>query len=363
MTKISPNKNQVKTFQDWLLSWFSRHGRTDLPWQVNKTLYRVWISEIMLQQTQVSTAIPYYLKFMEKFPDLLSLANSHLDTALSYWAGLGYYARARNLHAAAIQILENHAGIFPSQLDLVIKLPGIGLSTASAILSIAENQPLAICDGNVKRVLSRLHCVDFPLNTPSAEKILWDLAEQYMPEKNCADYSQAIMDLGATLCTKSQPRCLDCPVNSICQAYLTKTQETYPIPKKPLARKTKYQSCLIFITSTHIALTQRPNTGIWGGLFTPIMANRLNNGSNPKDHPLFSQHAHHPYIYIDKQKHVFTHFDLYYDAYVFKLENPALIENTNWYSFEILETLALPAPIKTLLIKTKIYKKNLGVPQ
>ncbi len=267
----SPSNFQVKFLQEALLDWFSRHGRKNLPWQENKTLYRVWVSEIMLQQTQVSTVIPYYLKFLNTFPDVLSLANSSLDLVLSHWAGLGYYARARNLHKAAIQIKQNHAGNFPNQLDQVLELPGIGLSTGSAILSIAQNQPLAICDGNVKRVLSRLHCVNSPLNQSNTEKILWDLAKKYMPEKNCADYSQAIMDLGATLCTQSKPSCSICPLNSICQAYLTNTQTLYPVPKKPLVKKTKHQTFLIFTTPTHILLNQNPPTGIWGGLFTPLL--------------------------------------------------------------------------------------------
>jgi len=356
MAPFSAHQNQIKKFQDALLAWFSEHGRKDLPWQKNKTLYRVWISEIMLQQTQVSTVIPYYLKFLHQFPDLTSLATANLDLVLSHWAGLGYYARARNLHAAAIQILENHAGIFPNHLDQVIKLPGIGLSTASAILSIAENQPLAICDGNVKRVLSRLHCVNSPLNLTKTDKILFNLAQQYMPKENCADYSQAIMDLGATLCTKSQPRCKDCPVNSICQAYLTNTETTYPIPKKPLSRKIKRQTCLILITPTHIALSKRPPKGIWGGLFTPIMLNL----ENPKEQKYLEDlKSIYPYTYkyIATQKHVFTHFDLFYDAYVFNLKNIIQLENinplanTNWHHHQDLKTLALPTPMKTLLIK------------
>lgn len=343
----SPSNSQIKKLQDSLLAWFSSHGRKDLPWQKDKTLYRVWVSEIMLQQTQVSTVIPYYLKFMNQFPTIADLASSSLDLVLSHWAGLGYYARARNLHLAAIKIQENHAGQFPDQLDQVLNLPGIGLSTASAILSISQNQPLAICDGNVKRVLSRLHCVNSPLNQSNTEKILWDLAKKYMPEKNCADYSQAIMDLGATLCTQSKPSCLICPLNSICQAYLTNTQNFYPIPKKPLVKKTKHQTFLIFTTPTHILLNQNPLTGIWGGLFTPLLLEnhpeRLPDPIDPSIH-----------IYIEKQKHVFTHFDLIYDAYFLKINqafpHSNLKPNSNsWHPINSLDKLALPAPIKTLL--------------
>lgn len=336
----TPSEKQIKTFQNALLHWFSSHGRKNLPWQINKTAYRVWVSEIMLQQTQVQTVIPYFLKFLNQFPTISNLANSDLDLVLSLWAGLGYYARARNLHQAAKIISEKHAGEFPKDLLSVTNLPGIGKSTASAILSISDNQPLAICDGNVKRVLARLHCVNHALNTPSAEKILWHLAESYMPKQNCADYSQAIMDLGATVCTKKQPNCVICPVSSICEAYHTQTQANYPIPKKPLSRKIKYETFLIFKTQTHIALTQKPLKGIWGGLFTPILS------EHPKSHPLFSEN----YIqYIEPQKHAFTHFDLIYDAYIFELKNLIPIENSNWYAIHQLDQLALPTPIRNLL--------------
>lgn len=337
-----PSDSQIKFLQKSILSWFSTHGRKNLPWQENKTLYRVWVSEIMLQQTQVNTAIPYYLKFLNTFPDILTLANSPLDQVLSHWAGLGYYARARNLHKAAIQIKENYAGNFPDQLNQVLNLPGIGLSTASAILSISQNQPLAICDGNVKRVLSRLHCVNSPLNQSSTEKILWDLAKKYMPEKNCADYSQAIMDLGATLCTQSKPSCPICPLNSICQAYLTNTQTLYPIPKKPLIKKTKHLTFLIFYTSTHILLTQNPPTGIWGGLFTPLLLDK-----NPELLPQPINPSIH--IYINQQKHVFTHFDLIYDAYFLPTDQTFLHPHAIWQPANSMGTLALPAPIKKLL--------------
>jgi A/G-specific adenine glycosylase len=208
----------MSEFAARVLNWFDGHGRKDLPWQQNINPYRVWISEIMLQQTQVQTVIPYYERFMQSFPDLASLAAANIDAVLQHWSGLGYYARARNLHRAAQIIRDNHNGVFPNTFDDVVALPGIGRSTAGAVLAIASGARHAILDGNVKRVLARHAAVGgWPGKTEVVTR-LWSLAEENTPINRVADYTQAIMDLGATLCTRSKPGCYACPVAVDCAA-------------------------------------------------------------------------------------------------------------------------------------------------
>jgi len=212
-------------FAERLLDWYRVHGRHDLPWQSsnhadrtdsNLRLYRTWISEIMLQQTQVATVIPYYQRFMERFPGIASLAQASQDDVLLHWAGLGYYSRARNLHKAANAIADNHNGSFPTEFDDVLALPGIGPSTAGAILAQALDQRYAILDGNVKRVLARHEGIDGWPGQASVEKRLWQYAEAYTPPQHVADYTQAIMDLGATVCTRSSANCTSCPLSGSC---------------------------------------------------------------------------------------------------------------------------------------------------
>ena len=206
-------------FSDRILAWYDRHGRKDLPWQRERSPYRVWVSEIMLQQTQVATVIPYFERFMARFPDCGALADADLDAVLHLWSGLGYYARARNLHRAARVVRDEHAGTFPTDFDTVVALPGIGRSTAGAILAQACGQRHAILDGNVKRVLARHHAVaGWPGETAVANR-LWDYAEGHTPLKRVADYTQAMMDLGATVCTRARPRCGECPLADSCAAH------------------------------------------------------------------------------------------------------------------------------------------------
>lgn len=256
-------------FSRRLLHWFRKHGRHDLPWQQDITPYRAWISEIMLQQTQVTTVIPYFEKFIARFPDCQTLASAQLDEVLHYWAGLGYYARARNLHRAARIIMDEHDGIFPSDINQLLALPGIGRSTAGAILSLAYGQRYAILDGNVKRVLARYHAVTGWPGSSLVEQELWRFAEQYTPVKNAGHYTQAIMDLGATICTRRNPRCDICPVNEDCCAFQQSRQHEFPQAK---ARKTiPVRKTVFAILENHhgqILLEHRPPAGIWGGLWS-----------------------------------------------------------------------------------------------
>ena len=209
-----------ETFAARVLEWFDQHGRKDLPWQRDTTPYRVWVSEIMLQQTQVKTVIPYFERFMAALPQVQALAEAPEDRVLHLWTGLGYYARARNLHRSAQRVARELDGQFPETLAGLCDLPGVGRSTAGAILSIALGQRASILDGNVKRVLARYHRVEGWPGRSAVHQSLWDIAEQYTPAERCADYSQAIMDLGATLCTRSKPACDDCPLRGDCEARL-----------------------------------------------------------------------------------------------------------------------------------------------
>ncbi len=258
-----------KQFSGKLLAWHSKHGRHDLPWQMDRNLYRVWISEIMLQQTQVATVIPYFKRFMDRFNTIESLAGASIDEVLHLWTGLGYYARARNLHKAALSIVNEHQGQFPQDIDTLLSLPGIGRSTAAAILAQALNRRQPILDGNVKRVLCRWHAIDGWPGTTSVETQLWELSEQVTPHDHAADYTQAIMDLGATLCTRTHPRCGICPVANGCMAHATATETRYPHkkPKKTLPTK---QTMMLMLRHPNgdILLQRRPPSGIWGGLWS-----------------------------------------------------------------------------------------------
>jgi A/G-specific adenine glycosylase len=258
-----------ETFATRLLSWFHQHGRKNLPWQQDPSPYRVWVSEIMLQQTRVETVLFYFERFMQHFPDIASLAAAKQDDVLHLWSGLGYYARARNLHKAAQMIVIDYAGEFPGEFEQVLELPGIGRSTAAAILSLSQNQHHAILDGNVKRVLARHHALAGWPGSSKVEKQLWTIAEQNTPRQECAAYTQAIMDLGATLCTRKQPRCTECPVNDDCQAFAAGLQHDLPHAKPKKQTPTRHRTVLILNGQNQDLLMQRrPNQGIWGGLWS-----------------------------------------------------------------------------------------------
>lgn len=262
-------KNQRERFAKQVLTWFDEHGRKHLPWQQNPTPYRVWVSEIMLQQTQVATATPYYERFMQRFPNLESLATAPMDDVLAHWSGLGYYARARNLHRCAERVLAEHNGELPTSLEALQDLPGIGRSTAAAILSLSGGQHEAILDGNVKRVLARYFAVEgWPGKKPVLDA-LWDYSEQVTPANRTGEFNQAMMDLGATLCSRTKPQCAQCPLAKQCQANVTGTQLDYPgkKPKKVIPVKTTCM-LILFNADNQLLLVQRPPSGIWGGLWS-----------------------------------------------------------------------------------------------
>jgi A/G-specific adenine glycosylase len=258
-----------KGFSQRLLEWFDAHGRQDLPWKQDPSPYRVWISEIMLQQTQVATVIPYYERFIQRFPDLPTLARASVDEVLALWTGLGYYARARHLHRTAQLVSERYRAELPTTLETLTCLPGIGRSTAGAILALALGQRHPILDGNVKRVLSRHEAIEGWPGHTQVEKQLWQRAEALLPATRLADYTQALMDLGATVCTRSRPHCPDCPLIQTCQAYAQGNPTAYPQPRP--RKHLPQRSTLMLILHNRqgeVLLERRPPTGLWGGLWS-----------------------------------------------------------------------------------------------
>lgn len=349
------------SFASKVITWQRQHGRQHLPWQ-QRDAYCVWVSEIMLQQTQVSTVIPYYQKFMARFPTVIALADAPQDDVLAHWSGLGYYARARNLHAASKIIRDEHAGIFPTDFTQVNALPGIGRSTAGAILSLAHNQRHAILDGNVKRVLARYHAIPgWPGKTAVAQK-LWALAEQHTPADHCGTYTQAMMDLGATLCTRSKPQCTQCPIADNCQAYANGQQDQFP-GKKPRKKLPERHTSMLIIRNAadEILLEQRPPSGIWGSLWSlpEIPATHTNNCADTANWSADTLGV--PIEQLDTLpvfEHVFTHFRLHIQPLQARYNHhtPAPVTKIMdaparlWYKTSQLEHLGLPAPIRTLLL-------------
>ena len=336
---------------DLLLAWFDRHGRHDLPWQQPRSLYRVWVSEIMLQQTQVSTVIPYFERFMQRFPDIRSLADAEQDEVLHLWTGLGYYARARNLHKAARLIRDQHQGQFPEDFDAVVALPGIGQSTAGAILAQALDQRHAILDGNVKRVLTRYHAIAGWPGTRAVENQLWQLAEAATPQKRLADYTQAIMDLGATVCSRT-PDCANCPLMNACQAYANGNPRDYPTPRPRKALPVRETRMLILRNGSGLLLLeQRPPTGIWGGLWS------LPECPIDRDPSEFCQInlglELHETETGPSLRHTFSHFHLDISTLLARVSpvSRAIMEGRTqvWYNSRRPDARGLPAPVKTLL--------------
>lgn len=344
--------NSAASFSDRLLTWFDQAGRKELPWQQQTTPYRVWLSEIMLQQTQVNTVISYYLRFTQHYPDITSLAKASVDDVLALWTGLGYYARARNLHKTAVIIAETYHGIMPADLDDLIALPGIGRSTAGAIMALAHHQCFAILDGNVKRVLTRHAAIEGWPSNKKVEGKLWHYAEQLLPQHRFANYIQAQMDLGATVCTRSKPNCLACPLNTDCQAYLANKPTAYPTskPKKTLA--TRQTHWLIAQNSEgELLLEQRDPQGIWGGLWS---FPETESKQAVRDYCQFTTHfTANASQSLNIIKHVFSHYKLdihpHFIPCTRNLNHVADNTKLKWYKIDDALQLGLPAPVKQLI--------------
>jgi A/G-specific adenine glycosylase len=336
-------------FARQLLSWFDDHGRHNLPWQDNRNAYRVWVSEIMLQQTQVATVIPYFERFMARFPQLSDLAAAPVDDVLALWTGLGYYTRARNLHKCAQVLTEQYQGDFPVDSQTLAQLPGIGPSTAAAIVSQAYNKPAAILDGNVKRVLTRIYAIEGWPGQKVIEQQLWELAKQLTPQQRNADYTQAIMDLGATICRRNKPLCVACPMQNSCQALAQDKVSALPTrkPKKDLPEK---QVWILLLTDhqQNVQLYQRPHKGIWGGLWSLPEFASLEDLENHL--ALMGTINSQP---LPEVKHAFSHYKLTLHPYRVSLPaNHGYIQESTrlkWYASQQIDTIGLPSPIKQIL--------------
>ena len=342
------NKEQSDWFSSQVVDWYHLHGRKTLPWQLGKTPYKVWVSEVMLQQTQVITVIPYFEKFMESFPDIIALADADEDQVLHHWTGLGYYARARNLHKTAKIVRDKYNGEFPQVLDEVIALPGIGRSTAGAVLSLSLGQHHPILDGNVKRVLARYFMIEGWYGVKKVENQLWHLSEQLTPKDNVTEFNQAMMDLGSSVCSRSRFDCEACPLNSGCGAFNAGKVKEFPHskPKKITPKKSCHQ--LIIKCNDKVLMEKRPNSGIWGGLFGFF------EFAEYADLEVFmAQQGFKVQLkQLDSFAHVFSHFELTINPHVLNIEGiPDVVNDRQliWYPLDQSIEVGLAAPTKKLV--------------
>tara|TARA_X000000368_G_scaffold418066_1_gene416392 strand:- start:1507 stop:2556 length:1050 start_codon:yes stop_codon:yes gene_type:complete len=341
----------METFSTQLIKWHKKSGRQDLPWQIDKSPYKVWISEIMLQQTQVNTAIPYFKKFIKRFPNISTLAEANQDDVLSLWSGLGYYARARNLHKTAIILKSDFNYLLPSSLKQLIDLPGIGRSTAGAILSLGFNKKAPILDGNVKRVITRYKNIGEDITKNKTLNYLWDIAEELQPEKDFSIYNQSIMDLGSIICKRKNPLCDECPLSERCLA--RKNKSIHLIPFKPKNKRKPLKKVfwlLPYTLSGRIYLRKREDVGLWGGLWTFIENQNLNE---------LIKESNQSFLEIDRNllkkhstiSHSFSHYNLEADLYLLRFTESNA--NKNWKNINELDNLGIPKPIVETLKKIK----------
>ncbi|RKS84650.1 A/G-specific DNA-adenine glycosylase [Orbus hercynius] len=349
----------MTTFSDRVIAWYDQFGRKTLPWQLEKTPYHVWLSEVMLQQTQVVTVIPYFTRFIERFPTVVDLAKAPVDDVLHLWTGLGYYARARNLHKTAQTVAEKFAGVFPTKFDDVLSLPGIGRSTAGAILSLSQKQHFAILDGNVKRVLTRYFAVEGWPGNKTIENQLWQLSEQVTPANGVEKFNQAMMDIGATICTRSKPKCSLCPLKQDCIAYATDSWQAYPTkkPKQTIPTKTAY--FLILEQQRKIWLEKRPPAGIWGGLYCfPQFSSYDDLEKWLATHNITSSKL----TQLIAFKHTFSHFHLdIVPIYAQVIKNNACLDESAgcWYHLADPPKIGLATPVSNLLQQLTLAQSSL----
>ena len=329
-----------------------QHGRHSLPWQVSRDPYRIWLSEIMLQQTQVASVIPYFLRFIQHFPNLLTLAEASQDSVLAQWSGLGYYSRARNLHRAARQLVEQHASEFPPDIGALQTIPGVGRSTAAAIAAFAFGQAHAILDGNVKRVLARHAAIKGWPGEKAIETRLWALAEARLPVKNIEAYTQGMMDLGASICRRTRPICSACPVSEDCAALKQGRIAELPTAKPKKKLPEKHIRMLLFMDRGRILLQRRPSSGIWGGLWSfpelqlqadPLLHCRKEFGFRVRES-----------TNLPLLKHSFTHYKLHISPLIMRISATladAKDEKQRWLVTDDALNMGLPAPVRKLLLR------------
>lgn len=328
----------MPTLANAIIAWQKVHGRHDLPWQNTSDPYAIWVSEIMLQQTQVAAVIGYYGNFIQRFPTISSLAKASEDEVLQNWSGLGYYSRARNLHNAAQIIVDHFNGEFPKAFEDIQSLPGIGRSTAAAISTFAFNQPMPILDGNVKRVFARYFLIEGWPSLPKIEKSMWEIAVRENPAgsdqaANAIAYTQGLMDLGATVCTRSRPKCNICPINNACQAHFKGLTHLVPSPKPRKAIPERNITMLIYMNTNEVMLEKRASKGIWGGLWSfPEVDIAPDEGK-----------------VLPKFTHTFTHFKLQISPVLIKTNNQTNQPNTLWLGLEEAIESAIPTPVRKIL--------------
>lgn len=344
-------------FSNQLVNWYRQHGRKHLPWQTDKSPYKTWLSEVMLQQTQVATVIPYFQRFISRFSDVTALAEAELDEVLHLWTGLGYYARARNLHKAARQVAENYQGVFPTDFEQVLALPGIGRSTAGAILSLSLSQHYPILDGNCKRVLSRFAAVPGWPGEKAVEQQLWQLAESVTPAETVAEFNQAMMDLGASLCSRSKPGCSLCPLTLKCQAALKGEQSRFPGKKTKKALPERQSYWLILQAEQQILLQQRPASGLWGGLYGFL------EFPDAQSRQLYYERL--PVSDTEELagfRHTFSHFHLWIQPLAVRLSGiPGIVQEQSaaqWFTINAMPQVGLSAPAKQILQNLVIKDKQ-----
>lgn len=344
---MSPGRS-ARAFSARLIGWQRQHGRHDLPWQNTRDAYRIWLAETMLQQTQVSTVIPYYLRFVERFASVETLAETPLAAVLERWAGLGYYARARNLHRCAQIVVADFHGKFPSDLQSLVDLPGIGRSTAAAISVFAHGKRAAILDGNVKRVLARCFGIDAPPGSAQTERTLWSLADALLPKTRIEAYTQGLMDLGATVCTRSKPLCSTCPLHAMCIARQENRQAELPVARGGKVLPERETRLLLLTDGRRVLLERRPPAGIWGGLLA------LPEGGATEANNFARRHGCRLVGTQDLPvlKHSFSHFRLNIHTLRCTVEATGCLAaeaGWQWLAHDEIETAALPTPIRRLL--------------
>lgn len=346
------------SFAATLVAWQREHGRHGLPWQNTRDAYLVWLSEIMLQQTQVSAVLGYYARFLERFPTLASLAAAPVEDVMAQWAGLGYYTRARNLHKCAQRVVAEYGGVFPSDQALLAELPGIGRSTAAAIAAFSAGRRAAIMDGNVKRVFARVFGIDTYPGERRTEEAMWARAEALAPGEGIEAYTQGLMDMGATLCTRSSPSCERCPMAPRCVAFATGRTAELPVRKPKKATPEKVAHMLLVMDRGQVLLEQRPATGIWGGLLSlPELAGHKAQADAPEDAAVAaavqSFGAMESLERLLPVVHIFTHYKLHIHPLLVTLSARAALAGEGrytWLGAAAIPGAALPAPIKKLLL-------------
>jgi A/G-specific adenine glycosylase len=335
-----------------VIAWQRQHGRHELPWHGSRDPYRVWLSEIMLQQTQVATVLDYYPRFLARFPDVRTLAGASLDDVLALWSGLGYYSRARNLHRCAQVVIAEHGAVFPRNAAALAELPGIGRSTAAAIAAFCFGERAAILDGNAKRVLTRVLGFGDDLAVAAHERALWHRAESLLPNTGVEAYTQGLMDLGAKLCTARRPQCDACPLRALCIAFRQGEPERYPVKTRKVKRGQRSNALLWLDDGDRVWLVQRPHRGVWAGLWTPPLLDTLDDM-----HALAADWPGHGQA-LTPIDHALTHFDWHLQPWRQRLPKrlsaarraalEASLPAGRWFTVEQALTLGLPAPVRKL---------------